>query len=185
MSALAPIRGRLAVALAPALQRWHRLEPRQQRIFGGGALLLMVALLFAYVWLPAVRERERLSARLPQLGAQLALMQKQADEIRQLNSTSLIAPAPPVIADIATLQSAFGDGARVSLDAGRAFRIVIPKIAYATWWDRLGDAQSRHQLQIISLSLQSLPGSNREVSVDMLLADRTRGSTSPSAGAAK
>ena len=185
MSALASMRDRVTASFAPVRQRWHRLETRQQRIFGSGAVLLVAALLLAYVWLPAVRERERLIARLPQLSAQLALMRKQADEIRQLNSTSLITPAPPAVPDIATLQSSLGDGARVSVDPSRALRIVIPRIAYATWWDRLGDVRSRHQLDIVSLSLTALPGSHREVSIDMLLADRTRNAVSPASAAAK
>ena len=185
MKALAALRDGLTGALAPLLQRWRRLDLRQQRTLGAGALLLVVAVLFAYLWLPAVRERERLAARLPQLRAQLALMQQQADEIRRLTSTSLIAPAPPTAADTATLQSAFGEGARASTEPNRAFRVVIPRIAYATWWDRLGDVQSRHQLDLLSLSLQALPGNAHEVSVDMLLTDRMRGSTTPSAGPVK
>jgi len=185
MSARATMRDRLALSLAPVRQRWHQLETRQQQFFGGGALLLVAALLFAYLWLPAVRERERLLAGMPQRHAQLALMQKQADEIRQLNSTSLIAPAPPAVADIATLRSAFGEDARVSVDPSRAFRIAIPRIAYANWWDRVGDAQSRHQLHLVSLSLHALPGNNREVAVEMLLADRAGGNTAPASGAAR
>ena len=185
MNAAASMRNRLARTLAPVLQRWHKLEARQQKIFAGGAALLVMALLFAYLWLPAVRERERLMARLPQLSAQLALMQEQAEEIRRLNSVSPIAPAPPTAADASILQAAFGDGARVSLDPGRAFRIAIPRIAYATWWDRLGDVQSRHQLQLVSLTLQALPGGNREVSVDMQLADTARGGGAAAAGAVK
>lgn len=185
MIALASLRRRLALSLVPALQRWHRLETRQQRILGSVAVLVAVALLLAYGWLPAMRERDRLIARLPQLNAQLALMQQQADEIRQLNSTSLIAPAPPTVVDVATLQSAFGESARVSLDPDREFRIVIPRMVYATWWDRLGDVQTRHRLQIVSLSLQALPGSNREVSVDMLLADRARAGAALASGTVK
>ena len=185
MNTLVSIGGRLTGSLIPVLQRWHRLDTRQQRIFGGATLLLAVALLFAYVWLPAVRERDRLIARLPQLDTQLTLMKKQADEIRQLNSTSLIAPAPPAIADIAILQSAFGEGARASVDASRAWRIVIPRIAYATWWDRLGDVQSRHRLHIVSLSLQALPGNNRQVAAEMLLADRTALTATPAPGVVK
>ena len=179
MSTQISVRNRFSTSLAPALQRWHRLETRQQQVLGALAVLLVLGLLLAYVWLPAVRERARLTARLPQLSAQLALMKQQAEEVRQLNSTSPIAPAPPTIPDIATLQSVFGEGARASVDSSRAFRIVVPKIAYATWWDRVGDVQARHQLQIVSLSLQAMPGANRDVSVDMLLADRVR-STAPS-----
>ncbi len=185
MSIAITARERLEKAFAPARQRWHRLDARQQRVIAGGLLVLVAALVFATVWLPAVRERERLTTRLPQLRAQLALMKTQADEIRQLTSASSIAPVPPVAADIATLQAAFGDGARVNIDASRAFRIVIPRIAYATWWDRLGDVQSRHQLQLVSLTLQALPGGNREVSVDMLLSDRASGATPSNAGPAK
>lgn len=180
-----PLQNRLATALVQAVQRWHSFKPRQKFAMGWGTGLVIFALLLAYVWLPAVRERDRLTIRIPQLNAQLALMKKQAEEIRQLTSTSLIAPAPPTIANIDTLQSAFGDGARVNLDPSRAFRVVIPRIVYATWWDRLGDVQSRHQLQIISLTLQALPDGRREVSVDMLMADQTRPSGSPAAGSAK
>lgn len=183
MKAQASLRTRLATSAAPLLQRWHRLDTRQQRLFGGLAAILVLALLLAYVWLPAVRERDRLTARLPQLNTQLALMKQQADEVRQLNSTSAIAPAPPIAADNAALQAAFGEGARISVDSNRAFRVVVPKTSYANWWDRVGDVQTRHQLQIVSLSLQALPGNTREVSVDMLLGDRTR--ASQPAGASK
>jgi type II secretory pathway component PulM len=185
MSISASARNGLAISFAPVLQHWHRLAPRQQRIFGAVTILFVVAILFAYVWLPAVRERDRLTARLPQLNAQLSLMKKQAEEIRQLTSTSLIAPAPAIIADAATLQAAFGDGARVNPDANRAFRIVIPRIAYAVWWDRLTDVQSRHQLQIVSITLQALPVGNREISVDMVIADQPRAGMTSASGAVK
>ncbi|MEO8102929.1 MAG: type II secretion system protein GspM [Betaproteobacteria bacterium] len=189
MSARAAWRDRLGTSLAPALlpvtQRWHRLDRRRQRFALAAGTLLVAALVFAYVWLPAARERDRLTARLPQLAAQLARMQQQADEVRQLQSTSALAPVPPTAADIASLQAAFGEGSRVSFEPNRAFRVVIPKIAYATWWDRLGDVQSRHQLELASMALQALPGSNREVSIDMLLAERARGSAAPTAGPAR
>lgn len=168
---------RLANAFSPFMRRWQQLDARAQTIVGTGALLLIVAILTAYVWLPAARERERLTARLPQLSAQLALMQRQAEEIRVLNGASAIAPAPPVSADTAALQNLFGDGAQASIDASRGFRIVIPKISYAKWWDRLADADTRHQLQLVTLTLRALPGNTREVSIDMTLADKRQRST--------
>lgn len=171
--------------LAPVLQRWRRLDVRRQRMLASATVALIAACLFAFLWLPAVRERDRLIARLPQLNAKLAVMQKQAEEIRELNTASPIAPTPPIIADAATLQAAFGDGTRVSVDSDRAFKIAIAKIAYAQWWDRLADAQARHQLQMVSLSMQALPGSNREVSVEMVLANRGFGIPSPAAANAK
>jgi hypothetical protein len=162
----------VANALSPLTRRWRQLDARSQTIASVGALLLIVAILYAYVWLPAARERERLTARLPQLSAQLALMQRQAGEVRALNGATAIAPAPPVTADTTALQSLFGEGTQASIDANRGFRIVIPKISYAKWWDRLGDADVRHQLQLVHLTLRALPGNNREVSIDMTLADK-------------
>ena len=163
---------RLVDTLAPFTRRWRMLDRRMQNVVGSGALILIVACLYATVWLPAARERERLTVRLPHLTAQLALMQAHAEEIRRLSSASPITPAPPVAADTTALQSLFGEGTQASVDAGRGFRIVIPKISYAKWWDRQGDVQARHQLQIVSLSLQALPGGSREVSIDMRLAEK-------------
>ena len=179
------IGNRLAVLLAPALQRWRRLDQRQQTIIAWASIALIVAFLFAYVWLPASRERDRLTARLPQLKIQLATMQKQLDEVRELNRASPVAPAPPVAADAGALQSAFGDGTRASVDNDRAFKIVIPKITYALWWDRLGDVEARHRLQLVSLNLQALPGGNREVSVEMVLANRASGGAAAATGGSK
>ena len=182
---MSTIRNRLAVLLAPALQRWRRLDQRQQTIVAWATVALIVACLFAYVWLPASRERDRLTARLPQLKIQLATLQKQLDEVRELNRASPVAPAPPVAAETGALQSAFGDGTRANVDNDRAFKIVIPRITYAQWWDRLGDVEARHRLQLVSLNLQALPGGNREVSVDMVLANRAPGGTAPSMGGSK
>lgn len=181
------MRDQIATTLAPALQRWHKLEPRQQRLLGSLTGVVCVALVLAYVWLPAIRERERLIARLPQLRAQLALMQAQGEEIRNLTSTSLIAPAPKTAPDIAALQAIFGEGTRVSLEPNRALRVVIPKTTYTLWWDRIGELQMRFGLSVTSLSLTRLqtPGPNLEFSVDMLLADRSQASSSPVFGAVK
>lgn len=172
------MQNRVARLPSPVLRRWRRLELRQQTMLAGATVAITAACLFAFLWLPAVRERDRLIARLPQLTAKIAVMQQQAEEIRELNAASPIAPAPPIAADAATLQAAFGDGTRVSVDDDRAFRIVIVKIGYAQWWDRLADVQARHQLQMASLAMRAVPGSNREVSVDMVLANR--GSAKPS-----
>lgn len=173
MGAMTHISARLSPVVAPLQQRWHALEPRQQNWIRFGAIIVVLLLLIAYLWLPAERERQRLIAVLPQMSLQLDQMKLQAQEIAQLNASTSAVPAR-TRADSAQLQALFGEGTRVSLDANRAFRVVIPKIAYAAWWDRVNDAQSRFPLRITTLSVQVLPGGNREVSVDMTLADTSR-----------
>ncbi|MBL8524595.1 MAG: type II secretion system protein M [Betaproteobacteria bacterium] len=174
MTALSKLSSQLSTAIAPLQQRWHGLELRQRRMIAIGGTVVAILLLIAYVWLPLARERQRLITALPQMSAQLAQMKLQAQEISQLNAAGTAVPPARAAADPAQLQALFGEGTKVSLDANRAFRIVVPKIAYAAWWDRVNEAQSRFPLRIATLSVQALPSGNREVSVDMKLADPSR-----------
>jgi len=182
MAAIANVLARLNPLIAPLQQRWQMLEKRRQNWISMGAIAVVLLLLIAYLWLPAVRERQRLIAVIPQMSLQLDQMKLQAREVAQLNAGTGTPPARES-ADSAQLQALFGDGARVSLDANRAFRIVIPKIAYAAWWDRVNEAQSRFPLRIATLSVQAVPSGNREVSVEMTLADPSRPATPVSAAA--
>lgn len=160
-------------ALAPARQRWNALEPRQQRMIRIGGVLVLLVLAITWLWLPAARERERLLQRLPQMAAELAQMKQQAGEINRLVNSGAAAPLNRVPADSAQLQALFGSGAKISVD-GRAFRVVITRIAYAAWWDALSEAQARHALRMSALVMKPVAGGNREVSVEMVLADPER-----------
>lgn len=161
-------------ALAPARQRWDALEPRQQRMIRIGGVLVLLVLAIAWLWLPAAREREQLLARLPQMAAELAQMKQQAGEINRLVNSAAAAPLNRVPADSAQLQALFGSGAKISVEGGRAFRVIIARIAYAAWWDALAEAQARHALRMSALVMKPVAGGNREVSVEMVLADPAR-----------
>ncbi len=148
-----------ATSLAPARARWQAFDPRVQRIIKFSLALLALAIIWAYLWLPAARGRAQLAERIPQMAAQLATMRSQAEEVRSLNAM------PPVIgtrsqlplADVAALQALFGANAKVSLDESRAFRISIPAIAYTAWLDQLDGVLSRYRVRVASVSLKPLP----------------------------
>ena len=152
------MRNALAVGFDPWRARWQLLDTRLQRmvLVGGGALLL--ALLWAYIWLPASRGRAQLAERIPVMSAQLAAMLVQAEEIRRINSL------PPVVttrallplADVAALQTLFGANAKVTLDENRAFRITIPAIAYTAWLDQLDSALRRYRLRVAAINLKTV-----------------------------
>ncbi len=178
---------RVALTLTPVSVRWNALEPGPRRLVVIGAALLTIGFLAAFVWLPAVRTRDALAVRLPQLEIRLAVMRNQAREVKALANASLAPVATPVAtrtaADVAALQSIFGAGAQIAAAEG-GFRIVIPAIAYATWWDKTGDALSRHPLVLRSASLTRVDGSGASgVAVDMRLGAeaRTPGSSSTAA----
>ena len=125
-------------------------------LVGGGALLL--ALLWAYIWLPASRGRALLAERIPVMSAQLAAMRVQADEIKRISSMPAVVATRALLplADVAALQTLFGANARVTLDENRAFRVAIPAIAYTTWLDQLDSALGRYRLRVAAINLKTV-----------------------------
>lgn len=169
---LEPALHRATRAFAPVQSRWNALETGVRRLVAIGAALLAVGFLVAFVWLPAVRTRDALTMRLPQLEMRLAEMQNQAKELKALANKPAV-PAPmrgP--ADVAALQSLFGADAQVT-PVPEGFRVVIPATEYAAWWDKTGEAMSRYTLVLQALVLTRVetqkPGGS-VVRVDMRLA---------------
>lgn len=184
LSRIGNVRNSVAIVVNPWRTRWQSLDTRAQRMVLVGAALLALAMLWAYVWLPAARARTQLGERIPVMGAQLATMRIQAEEIRRLNSL------PPVVttrsalplADVAALQALFGANATVTLDENRAFRIDIPAIAYTAWLDQLDSVLNRYRVRVAAIKLKSLPAGatkgaataptkSAEVAVELTLID--------------
>lgn len=66
-------------SIKPLAERWLRLQPRERRLAGWGAVILVAAALLAVDdW--QRRERQRLERALPAAEARLATMQQLADE---------------------------------------------------------------------------------------------------------
>ena len=166
----------MGFALKPVTTRWNALAPGPRRRIAIGAVLLAGALVVALVWLPAVRSRDASTLRLPQLEVQLARMRSQAEELKALASRAAVPVATRSAADVAALQSIFGPQAQVTA-ADDGFRIVIPALAYATWWDRTGEALARHALVLRATSLTRVVRPNDAtalVAVDMRLGVEAR-----------
>ena len=173
---MAPIRAfldqavnRVAFAFQPLQIRWQGLEARPRQLILFGSALLVAGLILAFIWLPAVRTRDALTGRLPQLESQLAAMRTQASELTTLARQ----PVPPMAmrraADVGALQSIFGPDARI-IATQDGFQIVMPAISYANWWDKTGDALSRHALVLKEASLVRADGPTASiVAVDMRL----------------
>ena len=163
---------KIAFTFAPAQTRWNALETGQRRLLVIGALLLALGFLMAFVWLPAVRTREMLNSRIPQLEAQLAVMRSQAIEVTALGRSPISPVAPRRIADVTALQSVFGPDAQITA-VQNGFRITIPAISYANWWDKTGDAASQYALTLRAATMTRLdkPAKGEAViAVDMQLA---------------
>ena len=177
---------KIGFALKPLRLRWDALESRPRRLVLIGAMVLAVGLTFAYGWLPAVRTRDTMSLRLPQLELQLANMRKQGEEVKALAQQPSTPIAIRTAADVAALQTIFGADAQVAA-AGDGFHIVMPAVAYASWWDKTGDALSRHRLVLRTATLTRVDDAKAAapvVAVDMLLAVDARALVSVAGSAA-
>ena len=152
---IAAIQLRIATLASPLVQQWRRMDDGAQRVIAVAAILLLCALILAYVWLPAIRTHTQLLARLPVLELQLAKTQRDATEVRTVLAKPAVGETQG-IADSAALHSIFGDAANITTESGRGFRVLIPRVAYATWWDQVGEAQSRYTLEIGSLALKPI-----------------------------
>ena len=152
---IAAIQLRIATLASPLVQQWRRMDDGAQRVIAVAAILLLCALILAYVWLPAIRTHTQLLARLPVLESQLAKTQRDAAEVRAVLAKPAVGETQG-IADSAALQGVFGEVAKVTAESGRGFRVVIPRVAYAIWWDQVGEAQSRYAMEIGSLVLKPI-----------------------------
>lgn len=172
-------------ALQPLRARWHSLDRKRRAQSVFLSLFVVVALIFAFVLLPALDTRKTLTERLPQLETQLATMRSQANDVAALSKVLPTATAPRIAADIASLQSLFGPGAQITA-AQDGFRIVMPSIAYANWWDKTGDAISRYSLVLREADLTRIDSSTTNtsmVAVDMRLGSEARVAGSPAMAA--
>lgn len=168
---LEPAFNRAARALSPLRSRWNALEPGVRRLAAIGAVLLGAGFLVAFVWLPAVRSRDALTARLPQLEARLNEMRNQAKELKTMASNPATPSTVRSLADVAALKSIFGADAEITIVAD-GFRVVIAATDYAAWWDKTGEAISRYGLVLEALALARAdaqkPGGSA-VAIDMRL----------------
>ena len=157
-------------AVAPLRGRWNSLDNNRRAQITLGAGLVVLALIVAYVLLPALDTRKTLTVRLPQMEALLSVMRSQAKEVASLSVMPTIAAAPRTAANVALLQANFGPGAQITATQD-GFRVVLPSITYASWWDKTGDAIARHALQLRETTITRLdaPTGTSIVAVDMRL----------------
>ncbi|MFY9259478.1 MAG: type II secretion system protein M [Gallionella sp.] len=65
---------------------WQNLLPRERWIMAGGGGVLLVALLYAYFWLPLHQQRQKLQEILPRMRLQATQLQTARDEVLRLKT---------------------------------------------------------------------------------------------------
>ena len=179
----------IALAATPTFNniqsRWQSLSGDGQRLIQWTAALLLMALVWAYLWLPATSQREALVVRMPVLQNQLATMRTRAEEIKRIEAMPAVLTANArTLADTAGLQVAFGTNANVTIDENRQFRVTINNTAYTNWLDNLELALNRYRVRVVSVMINPVSikplsldnaGNNMPVNIMLILADDAAG----------
>lgn len=154
------------------IQFWRSRAPRERLILGGGSALLVLALGFAYAWLPKQRDAAQLRQALPQLRAQAQQLQQDAQEVARLKAQ------PAVTQEAGSLVRAVEQGALTSglreriesitpQDASHV-RVVLPQVTFDAWTSWLGELQTSHGIRVESARIEATDEAGM-VSVDAVL----------------
>lgn len=155
------------------IQFWRSRAPRERLVLGGGSALLVVALGYAYGWLPMQREAAQLRAALPQLRVQAQQLQQDAQEAARLRGRSAAAQAEGNLAMLID-QRATAAGLRERIEAitpqdGGRVHVVLPEVAFDAWLGWLGELQASHGVRVESVRVEATEKTGI-VAVDAVLA---------------
>lgn len=155
------------------MQVWRARAPRERLVLAGGAALLVLALAYAYAWLPMQRELAQLREALPQLRVQAEQMQRDAEEVARLRARPAASLRGGSVA-AAVEQRAAASGLREQIetitpqDAGRV-RVVLPRVGFDAWLAWIGDLRAAHGVRVESARIES-SGEAGMVRVEAVLA---------------
>lgn len=154
------------------IQFWRTRAPRERLILAGGSALLVLALGFAYVWLPMQRDVTHLRQALPQLRAQARQLQQDAQEVTRLKTQPAVARGTGSLA-LAVEQNAQAMDLREHIESitpqdADHVRVLLPQVAFDVWLTWLGELQTSHGVRVESVRIGATddPGM---VSVDAVL----------------
>lgn len=155
------------------IQFWRTRVLRERLVLGGGVALLVLALGYAYAWLPMQREVAQLRQGLPQLRHQAMQLQQDAQEVVRLKTQPAATRGTGNLAG-AVEQRALAMGLREHIesitpqDAGHV-RVLLPQVAFDAWIVWIGELQTSHGVRVESAHIEAAVAAGM-VSVDAVLA---------------
>jgi general secretion pathway protein M len=136
------------------LQFWRARAPRERLVLGGGAALLLLALGYAYGWLPMQRDAALMRKELPQLRVQARQLQQDGAEVVRLRAQPAVARSVESLTSVIE-QRAVAGGLRERIESitapdARHVRVVLPKVALDDWVVWLGELQAKDGMRVES-----------------------------------
>ena len=126
--------------------------PREKMLIGVGGALLVAALIYNVLWAPAWDGRARITADLPDLEAQLADVQSQADEARHLKGAAAIrVPSGIALRDAlaASLAQAGIPDPQLTV-LGKGVQVDAKNVPFSAWMTWLNDVREADHLRVVN-----------------------------------
>jgi general secretion pathway protein M len=145
------------------LQYWQSRSARDRQVIAAISALVLVAVLYAYLWLPMNEARARLRAELPKLRGGAEQMELQAREVQQLKAM----PAPvasgaaqDVIVKAAERAGMKGDLTQVTSLSTERIQITLNAVSFDRWidWSRALAGESALRIESAQVSATGDPG---------------------------
>jgi general secretion pathway protein M len=152
---------------------WRSRSAGERRILSIGGAIAALLLFLAFAWLPLERERARLAAQLPALGASVAEMRMQAEQVKALRampaqSGAAGVPLATLLAN-GTLAQGLPDARVATLDA-RRLKLNAADVAWVRLLEWIAGAQANHGLVVDAATIEALPSPGRVRAEIILLA---------------
>lgn len=143
---------------------WSARSQAERRILSIGGALAAMLVFAAFVWLPLERARARLAAELPGLGASVAQMRAQAEQVKALRALPVRSGAANVplatLVASGTLAQGIPDARVATLDA-RRLKLTAGDVGWARLLEWISGVQAAHGLAVDAASIDALPSPGR------------------------
>jgi general secretion pathway protein M len=140
---------------------WAARSPRERSVLLAGAALALAAVLYAAILDPGMEARERLSATLPRLRAQVQDMHLQKKQIEQLRRA---AGAAPRTGDLRALLRASVERSawqraveRIEWRSDERVLVAASSVGFDQWLDWLRGLQRELGVRVVSCEITALP----------------------------
>ncbi len=137
--------------------RWQHLAPRERNfiLYGSGGVLL--ALLWAYAWLPLQQQGLRLSQNLPRLRQQAQQMQAARDEVPALRARAVPLGTLPLLQVLPPALSAAGLPAAQFEPGGNdnTLSLSLQNAAFDAWLGCLSRLQATQGVRLVRLEVRA------------------------------
>lgn len=134
------------------------LQPRERALVLGGGSVLLVALLYAYLWLPLHQQRQKLQDMLPRLRAQAAALQTARTEVLALKAQvgSVSRANQPLRAALESSAAGLGIKIqRLDVTGETSATLILEGVAFDTWLRWLDGLQMQSGLRLVSGEISS------------------------------